>query len=58
MRMFTEPESWLGLRSAAAVEGKLAQRPAPSRDRPDAAGTAPGGLGAVFRRVLLVLRRR
>ena len=40
MRMFSEPESWLGLRSERAVAGEfdapVAPRATPSRPKPDA----------------------
>jgi hypothetical protein len=54
MRIITDPESWTGLRSSEAVAKDLAP---PAESREEARRTAPGGIGAMLRRVLRVFGR-
>lgn len=56
MRMFSEPESWLGLRServvAADFGGPTALRSAPPRRTPDGAPLSWPEVGKVVRRAI------
>ncbi len=54
MSMISDPESWLGLRPARALDGETPPPATPATPRTPAGA----GLGGLFRRMLRIFRRR
>jgi len=57
MSIISDPESWMGLRSARALEDEAGSRPAPAPAAPRAPGARGDVLGGMVRRLLRIFGR-